>query len=223
MRFIRRNCNPDSKVFEMTKAVAQKYLECLNNSCIFEMKMKRLVVQPFDLPLKCCAYGVTRNNQSRNDLIIVFDESGSDKFLAFVIAHEMAHILMYPQGDKLLFQKKRIRYTVDGKDRFRENTFLDDTETEEALADHLACYIVSKMNYEDTEGAMEEYLQRDIVVQHRALAARLDARFGKPLMECEKIDEYCTQEDEIVISNALWYNCVTHFIDSDQPWVLESK
>ena len=71
VRFDRRDCDSDSKVFEITKAVANKYLECLNNKWIFEMKMKRLYVRPVELPIKC-TFGSTINSQSRNELILVY-------------------------------------------------------------------------------------------------------------------------------------------------------
>ena len=218
MRFIRRNCDPDSKVFEMTKAVAGKYLECLNNKWIFEMKMKRLIVYPFDLPVTC-TFGATLNGQARNEVVLVYNETGSSKFLAFVIAHEMAHILMYPQRDLLAVTKRKIRYTLDGKECSRKNV-LQEVETDEALADYLGFYIASKLDYEDNGGAMEEYFRREKVAHRREVTSQLELTCGKPLMECEKIDEYHSQGDDLVISNSLWYNCVTHFLEPEKYWTI---
>ena len=84
----------------------------------------------------------------------------------------MAHILFYQQGNMLAYAKK-IRYMLDGKDCFRENTPAD-IQTEEALADHLGFYIASKMDYEDTGGAMEEYFQEEKVARRRAWIMQLE-------------------------------------------------
>ena len=219
MRFDRRNCDPDSKVFEITKAVAQKYLDCLSNKSIFEMKMKRLYVHPFDLPIKC-TFGMTSSNPARYEMVLAYNEAGSSKCLAFVIAHEMAHILMYPQEDPLSVSKRRIKYMVDGKDCVRENP-PEDIPTDEALADYLGLYIASKLDYEDTGGEMEEYFRKEEVARRRTWITQIELTCGKPLMECEKIDEYHLQENEYIISNSFWYNCVTHFLDPEKRWSIE--
>lgn len=211
MRFNKKNCRLDTKIIEITKEVAKKYLECLNNREIFNFKLKRLIVRPFELPVKH-PYAQTRNTQASNEILIVYDETMSSKFLAFIIAHELAHILIYPEGDLLKFEKKRIQYQKEGKEHIIENKYLE-VETEEAMADYMASYIVSKMNFEDQNNELENYLQKEKQVKKLALIKALEASSGKSLMETERIDDYCIGEDEITISNIFWYNAVTHCMD----------
>lgn len=212
MRFNKRNCSSNSKIIGITKEVAEKYLECLNNKGTFSMKLKRLVVKPFELPVET-TYAIVRNNQNENEVLFVYNETASDKELAFAIAHELAHILFYPQGDLLLFQneknKRKTRYQKDGVEYHKQYSLLD-KELEEAMANHLACFIVSKLNYEDKEDQLKIRLEKEYFVQKHELITKKELSYGKSLMECEKIDEYEIVENDAIIANSLWYNAVTH-------------
>lgn len=211
MRFNKENCDANSKIFRLTKEVANKYIECLNNKGTFSMKLKRLVVIPFELPIKT-VYGQTWNNQRENHVLFVYNETMSDQKIAFVIAHELAHILFYPQGDLLLFQKRRkVRYQENGVECLKEYRFLDE-KLEEAMANHLAYFIVSKMPYEDKEDQLRILLEGEGYVKKHELITKKEILFGKRLMECEKIDEYEIVENDVIIANSLWYNAVTHFL-----------
>ncbi len=209
MRFNTKNCDSDSKIYEITKTVAKTFMESLNNKAIFDFKMKRLMVRPFDVPVKH-PFAETLSNQKCNELVIIYDESMSSRFLAFIVAHEMAHILFHHVGDVLVFQRKKIRYIQEGKDCFIENKFLE-LETEEAMADYVALYIISKLEYDDEGGMLEEFLQ-DGRAQRMQKISQLEIKSGKPLRDCKKIDEFDVKDDEVVIANSFWYNAVTHFL-----------
>ncbi len=164
-----------------------------------------------------CEIGIDRiqggayNTPSREDITVIYDERNTcERLFAFAMAHEMAHMLLYNKQNRAAYYASII-FMENGSTVERRNN-LWSNEVEEGMADYLALYIVLKMDYRDHEGQFESYLaQRE---ERYKPIIEIEAKYGKPLMDCTHIDEYSKNGDKkIVIANALWYDAVTRCLN----------
>lgn len=212
MHFNKRSCEPNSKYIPITKEIANKFLSCLNNPAIFKAKLSRVYINLFNLPVKNI-FGCTRNSQLKSTILVTYNANTmSEKHIAFCIAHEFAHMLMYDLTDRLSFFDKKISYTTPNGIVTYENTSFQ-LKLEEAMADHLALFIVSQLNYDDSNHSFEKYLTSENQIQKGKLISAIEAKYGTPLMQCKMIDEFEVIDNHITIANALWYDCVTHALN----------
>ncbi len=208
MYFNRRACDPDSKYIRITKEIANQYLSCLNNPAIFKAKLARAYISLYDLPVKRI-HGFTQNNQSKSSILITYNEDvASEKHIAFCIAHELAHMLMYNLANRLFFNKE-VTYTTPNGIVVHVNDYFQ-LNLEEAMADHLALFIISKLDYDDSNHSLEKYLADEQQMKKSKLISETEIKYGTPLFKCEMIDEFSVMDGNINIANALWYDCVTH-------------
>lgn len=211
MRFNKLSYELTSKYIQITKEIANQYIKCLNNPAIFKAKLARVTIDLFDLPVKNI-FGCTKNSQFKSNIMIIFNaETMSDKYIAFCIAHEFAHMLMYNLATHS-FANKKVSYATPNGIVPYEGASLS-LSLEEAMADHLALFIISQLNYEDANHSLENKLHDESHIKKNKLISETESKYGIPLMRCQMIDEYEFNDNHINIANALWYDCVTHALN----------
>ncbi len=209
MRFNKKTSDQNTKFKKIAKGVAQEYLKYLNNSAMFRAQLNNCMVNLCEIPIKEIQ-GFSYNTPSKDEITVFYDErKTSERLVAFAIAHEMAHMLFYNKNNRAANYSgiicKKDGFAVE----LRNNPV--PIELEEAMADYLALYIISKMNFDDDNGQLDLYLAPR---QERLnLIKEVEPKYGKPLVECTRIDEYTKNGDKVELANALWYDAVTHCLN----------
>lgn len=192
-------------VREMIYKIVAEYLSSLRNNVRFDAVISCLKVK-VDATDKISG-GVCEFTEWPEylewNIKLHINPSNSKKYIAFIIAHEFAHLLMLNVHDILCLSGKArdgtnnytavIRMMPDGA-RYGE-------EFEELIADYLAHYIVAKLNFTDENAQYESFLKEsEFDLQ---IIRDFEKPFGKPLFDCNFIDEQYGVDGEIRF-NIFW-------------------
>lgn len=191
--------------------VADEYMKALNNNMIFAAKLANVNVSIEPIIVRTAGVTGTIGNGSFDCYLKMFIHSGDSKeFITFVIAHEFAHLLMINMNDVLRLTNRAAdgttSYTAVG--RIASSGKVYGSAFEEAIADRLALYIVSRIYGNDGV----ERLKKDLTeceASQLEIIDMLSETFGDELEKNGHIDEYVTNEDGGYISNMFWYKLVT--------------
>lgn len=192
MIFNLTNCSKRTAVKTMVQQIAEMYISKLTNQFVFQAKTDQLTVIPFDIPVSkpYAIFKVTRQPIGiyTYSMVIVFNSAKfNPMYVAYAIAHEFGHLLMFSPVDCLHNHDIGI-------------------DLEEAIADYLAYYILSNMHYSDKAASFKKRCDMKVPQSKRRAIEELEKHFGKPLFDCEKIDELNAENK---IANIFWYNVVT--------------
>lgn len=190
----------------IVRKVAKRYQELLVQNALMKGKLANLTVKvvPFaDSPdMKGPGedvehtdgefYMIYENGRIASVIELSVNVEDSPKFIAFVFAHELTHMLVDMQLDycRVSGQSKYgCRPGSSCVTRFIDpEPKLFGTGMEESIADALAMYVVSRCRFSDKA---RTYAQLVPQWHHRqAFAHLLAAAFGDPLMKCKYIDEF---------------------------------
>lgn len=230
----------------LLRRVAKKYQDLLIQNTLLKGKFQNLTVcvSPFSdyvdpaNPTEACRH--TDGEYSMNleggkpagTVQLFVNVEDSPKYIAYIFAHELSHMLMDMQMDYCRVSDHSKSGCKPGSSCV--NRFIDPepelfgTGMEESIADALAMYVVSRCRFSDRA---RTFAQLAFQWHHRqSFAHLLAAAFGDPLMECKYIDEFTEtlapelyQEDRVTeegieeeaqefaqseIRNAFWY-CVS--------------
>lgn len=198
---------------EIVQEVSQKFIDLLSNKSVFNAKLSVLNVKVFpfseDITTGACAENGQHSNEYSIHLLV--NPNDSKKYIAFVIAHELAHLHFYNLLDPL----KQTGLAEDGSRNSTAitRTFKDNTKygnaLEEMCADYIACFVVSKLNLEDKNNQFETYLQEN--KEKFEFIEFFSSLFGESLSDTNSIDAYeATEDNAFIMHNKLWY-CISTF------------
>lgn len=183
----------------IVRKVARRYQDLLLQDVLFKGKLQDLtvVIHPCDDD----AHGnhsegeyrtVSKGERICAEVQLFVNITDSPKFIAFVFAHELSHMLLNMQLDRCRIGDRSKegcqpglscvnRHLPPEPEMFGEGI-------EESIADALAMYVVSRCRFSDKA---RTYAQLVSQWHHRqAFSHLLAAAFGDPLMKCKYIDEF---------------------------------
>ena len=142
-------------------------------------------------------------------ILLKISEESSDKMIALVIAHELAHLLMttkYMDSLAIAGEARDGSFNATAIQRVLANGEMYGNALEECVANYLAYYIVSNMNF-PREKDYEEHVEQNAYFIH--VIATLEYVFGKPLIECQYIDDIFDEGGEAVSFNMFWHSILS--------------
>ena len=132
----------------LVRNVADEYLKALNNNMIFAAKLANVTVSIEPIVIRTAGVTGTVGNGNLGCYLKMFVNSNDSKeFITFVIAHEFAHLMMINLNDVLRLTNRSedgsTSYTAVS--RIARSGEIYGSAFEEAVADRLALYIVSRI------------------------------------------------------------------------------
>lgn len=197
-----------SKFQKIVEVIYEKYLGLLHNKPIFQAKCNILRVNLLEYDA-CSTSGVCIEKEIDSSfsytINLFINENDSEKYIAFVIAHEFAHLLFSNSLDP-------IRATGKANDESTafsairrgtpERTIYGKT-LEEICADYIAIHVISYLDYIDKNDQFEIMCkEKEEKINYIEAFSTL---FGDSMSKYTYIDSYYSTEDEFVIQNKFWY------------------
>lgn len=202
---------------EIVEKVVNKFIDSLNNKSIFRAKLSVLNVKILPA-LNTTTTGICSekgHHSNEYSIHLLANPNDSKKFIAFVIAHELAHLYFYNLLDPL----KQTGLAKDGSRNFTSirRIFKDQTiygdALEEMCADYIARFVVSKLDFEDKNNQFETYLHKN--KDNFDFIDSFSSIFGETLNDTITIDAYeVTKDAKLIMYNKLWY-CISTFSISE--------
>ena len=181
----------------------------LHNKMIFFMKLTNLrvyIAPTSTLTVATC--GLCSQKFDELSLFLVINPTEPDDYISFVIAHELAHLLLKKVTDLLAVTGRAndgsteltsiMRLTSDSQEYGRE--------LEEQVADLIALFILKKRNIELSDFTKKKLEKTS---KKRKAVERFINIFGCSLESCNFIDDYEEKDDVKVVKNSFWYYAVT--------------
>lgn len=214
-----------SCVPELLDIVVKAFLNRVQNDDYFQLKLhlmgvRVLIKEGEQYDGRMCLDGTGATDSGNRDIMLLsLTTSSSHKQIAFVIAHELAH---------LLFAHPNAPYAISGsaKDASINHSavtrFMNDDEQEdgnlyeyyygqgleEFIANYVASYVIKDL---DLDGDEDE---RDLLIKYDArLIGKLESCFGKPLAECACLNEIKEDSEEHKAANNFWDCVLTYRMD----------
>lgn len=207
------NNDPTFQIYfaeDLVNDVCNTYLKHLNLKRQWLMKLSYVCVSAYFVQTQSTGYIWPILEEKLIKIILEFNPNQSKKYLAFIVAHELAHLLMCEINDIFSISGK-----VSTIKRLANDNEVYGSKLEELLADYLAHYIVSKMDYEDETGEYAEMAKKNAAKYN--FVANLESYFGESLMKSDFIDFTIEKmEDEEGATgeyNAFWYCIATNNFD----------
>ena len=217
----------------IVRRVAKRYQDLLLQNVLFKGKLQDLtvVIHPSDEDAHANHTGgdcttALKGERLCPEIHLYVNIADSAKFIAFVFAHELTHMLLNTQLDRCRISgssKEGCRPGLSSVNRYlptEPDVF--GTGMEESIADTIAMYVVSRCRFSDEAGTYRRCINQ--WKSRQGFAPLLAAAYGDPLEACKYIDEFTEQllskalreEDEtgepeeyvsFSIRNIFWY-CV---------------
>ena len=188
--------------------VAKTFEDHLQNSAFFKQKLSMLNVTfgLTDQPLTIGNYINYATDYSTNlKLVLLINDSNPFDYIVFVIAHELAHLLIDRFTPRYrIFMEGETTAKVTELTRMRKD---DDScyggEFEEQVCDILGLFILNKVH----TGKWSKFLEDDLAKtrQIRLLTSSLINAFGEPITHARFIDEVRETNDDQVMNNLFWF------------------
>ena len=191
----------------MVETIAEEYVSRLHNSAMLSWKLltTSVLIIPSDAELTS---GLCEKEGTEIRILLQINTSNPDDYVAFIAAHEFAHLLFKKMTDVLCVTGRTsdrsteltalTRISYEGKQYGRE--------LEEQCADILALYIIKKLGYKHSkfldEDLKKSYRQRNVV-------EKLANVFGNHLDKAEFIDDFKMKNGIGYVKNSFWYFVVT--------------
>lgn len=212
------------RIADIVKEVARVYRAVIHNKALLLGKLNSLRVD-VNTAFTDTTVGFFADNMeleerkgAKYNITIYVNLEDDERKIAFIVAHEFAHLVFANNLDVLRITGKTrdnsspitsfIRISPDGE--------VYGNNIEEFAADYLSRYIVKKLYSEEYSSEYAEFLKEknsrfDVV-------ERLSKFFGKSLNECDFIDDFQLVDDDnsqfAVVSNDFWYAVTTMSMDT---------
>lgn len=194
---------------EMIQNVVDTYLASLRSKLNFKSKLDVLTTKIVLVPYETIAECAIDPEEQSIQMTFEFNPNISEKFNAFVIAHEFAHFLFANLSDI---------YSISGKasdgstnlsavQRLLPNGNTYGYYFEELLANYLAHFIVGKLDYSDKDGLYEKTKKEDET--NSKIVNLFESEFGQSLFEGTFIDEIFYDEDNLPRFNFFWNSIIS--------------
>lgn len=210
---IRIHDNSARYVKDIFRKVVNQYIECLHNNALFKVKLNYLRVSIAEAVNGATVGYLVDSGNCKYDyyINIYYAKEDSSKQIAFIIAHELAHLLFADVVDLLHISGKCADEStmLSAFQRSYPNGEFYGLNFEEAAADYIADFIVEKLDYEDENGTFSKNIS---LPEKRARLEFIEAFtsiYGDSLYNAYYIDELTLTDDSVVIHNEFWYRIVT--------------
>lgn len=199
-----------SFIQEIVKEVVSTFINSLNNKVLLKAKLSTLELKIFKT-VNESTFGMMSSDGEEHIIAIYVSFSDSHKKIAFIIAHELAHLLFVNVIDPLKISgmaSDRSAMSTAIKRIDEEGNVYGQT-LEELLADYLAFFISKKLNLSDDNNSFAKMIENKST--RIKFVEKFSSFFGDSLLE--KIDEVkeimFDSEKCLEPSNILWYSIVT--------------
>ena len=186
---------------------AAKILENdLNNKVIFTLKLQLVNVYiGFASSSKKHTTGLCYKNGDILHIAIFINPQDPLDYIAFVISHELGHLLWKKMTDVLSMTGKANDGSTEITSVLRITSYLEQygRQLEEELCDIIGIRDIKKMGFLDFSDLLNKELQKRMAVES------FISTFGSRLDECDCIDAYENKDDGFAIKNSFWYFAVT--------------
>ena len=209
---------------ELVLQVTQTFEECLQTPSFFKQKLSilQVAIGQTDLPLTVGNYINYATYFTTNlKLIMLINDTIPIDYVAFIIAHEFAHLLIdrfTPRFRVFMEGETSAKVTELTRIRKDDDSYYGET-FEEQVADILALFILSKMHFGKWSKLLEDDLAKTRPV--RLLTSSLINSFGEPLTNARYIDEVKEVHEDQVMNNLFWFLLVNHEFEKI-IWAYES-
>lgn len=187
-------------VATIVKKVAATYMSKLRNNKYFKSLVSDLKVEIKKTKKGTTGVCITKKNAK---ICLKVNPADSDKYIALVVAHEFAHLMMttkYLDSLAISGEARDGSFNATAIQRILPSGELYGNALEECIANYLAYYIVSSMNFPREED-YEEHLARNEYFIY--VISMLEYVFGPALIECQYIDDEI-DEGENISFNMFW-------------------
>lgn len=197
-------------VKKIVDEVISTFINSLNNKALLKAKVLDLEVKIFNTKNET-TFGMMSTNGEEHVIGIYVCPLDSDKKIAFIIAHEFAHLLFVNVIDSLSIfgeasDNSTMRTAIKRVDK-KGNVY--GHAMEEMVADYLALFIVNKLNLSDDNGTFEKTMEEKSTIIN--FVEEFSSFFGDVLKE--KIDEtrkvFFDADEYFEPCNLFWYSVVT--------------
>ena len=202
------NCKDSLNRYEgMVKAIANAYEEHLNNNALFSLKLDSLSVY-LEKSKNSLTSGLTHRFGKNSHIQVWINEDNGDEYIAFIVAHEFAHLLFQKLTDCLYLTG----IATDGSADFTAIVRMDENgdfygkELEEQCADILALYIIKKLGYKLSSTLVNDLEKTEA---ERITVERLIDVFGEDINKYDQIDYYKIENNFGFVANSFWYHVIT--------------
>lgn len=210
---IRIHDNSARFVKDIFRKVATQYVTSLYNNALFKAKLNYLRVSICEaVNGTTVGYLVDAGNCKYDYYIdIYYAKEDSPKQIAFIIAHELAHLLFADSVDLLHLAGKSIDGTtmLSAFQRSYSNGEFYGLNFEEAAADYVANYIVEKLDYDDENGRFAQNISTPEKRARFEFIETFSGVFGESLENASCIDEIIIDGEFVTIRNEFWYRIAT--------------
>ena len=193
--------------------MATQYVTSLYNNALFKAKLNYLRVSICEaVNGTTVGYLVDAGNCKYDYYIdIYYAKEDSPKQIAFIIAHELAHLLVAGSVDLLHLAGKSIDGTtmLSAFQRSYSNGEFYGLNFEEAAADYVANYIVEKLDYDDENGRFAQNISTPEKRARFEFIETFSGVFGESLENASCIDEIIIDGEFVTIRNEFWYRIAT--------------
>ena len=193
------------------KGIANTFTDHLHNGIMFEFKLQ--IVKVFicrTSSTKTLTCGLCGKKGNTLQVFFFINEKNPDDYIYFVIAHELAHLLLKKMTDLLSVTGRAnddsteltsiVRITSDSKQYGRE--------LEEQVCDIIALFILNKMGITEFSDFMIKDLKK--TARKRAIVEKFISIFGSSLNGVNYIDDYDELDDgRSRVKNDFLYCAVT--------------
>lgn len=196
---------------EIVQEVYEKFLELLQNKALFKAKNSLLTINLMeelyeDLPTSGICSEIDDDASFKYTINLLINIKNSEKYIAFVAAHELAHLyfcnLLDPVKTTGRSKDESTCYTAIKRIFLDCDEFYGET-LEEMCADYLARHIVSMLDFEDENNQFENMCQ--IKKERFDFIESLSAIFGSSLSSSKFIEAYYIADNIFYIQNKFWY------------------
>lgn len=199
-------------VKEIFDTVVDKYTGMLNNKLVWLAKVQQLEVILDEIEEDDTNAMIILVDPMKYNYQIFLDVNLKDskERIAFVVAHELAHLLFTNINDVLKTSDK----SEDGSTAFTAFQRLKDGEVygdifEEAAADYLAKIVVDRLDFEDENGTSSRKFETNEKKNRIDFVERFSTCFGESLTKCECIDDVKEHAEGYEVKNIFWYSVAT--------------
>lgn len=188
--------------------VSSEYMSALHNNFYFDALISEAVVNIYPSN-KSITSGICSISPFERKLELNIVLKDSEKYIAFIVAHEFAHLLFTNLHDPLhlsgLASDRSTNYTAIC--RMKPDGSVYGNQLEELIADYLAYYIVGRMNFEDKNDKYKQEFEKCSFGFY--IIQTLEYPFGRSLFECNFIDEQYKEDEEVQYS--IFWNAILSF------------
>lgn len=208
---IKNSAGKDLEMYEKgIYRIVNRYTATLNNKAAFVPKLTDLEILLIKDDYRISSGVCSRRFPCTVKLILFINPNISTMYNMFLIAHEMAHLLLINYTD--LFNQCGLASDGSRNGSAIKRVLQDGREYgydfEEMIANYIARFIVSAFDYDDRDGKYQKMLIEkgkdfDIVEKFAGI-------YGESIQNKEFIDGYELRENRVFFNNPFWTNILSY-------------